>query len=421
MLALTRYVLLPLSFNSKCIPFSEWISLLTLCLAPLIVHVVSGSPSGSSLAAKRPHWYDYVCHYNPTSILWRYAAITDRRIRALYWSNSDMAASNAIFWTEIGWDGREHMIISAASYCIHLPEHPHAELVSSTTIKTVITVAQGIAAFYPLVDSLVNVKSSGSYVGMLGVDSIFTPIAILGLLRLFAARWLTEDYIYNTRSDIPLKTLPSVPEDESGSTEHLMSPRPTSPMDVIARYRPTSYWPSRVFRTVYMLILVLFWAVSALYVVPINPAPNSLGRFMTTTMFSTAMLYVVFLTITVILYLYYFLRGMSTTTIIPCISSPFYRIYTYCFFLYIPALIAIASIETNRNPGGGYTSVNWGNLTACTSTLYPVGIEGSNIMGLTTLVNPDLPPVHEPLFMSNTSDDSYWTFGFQGYCSGLVT
>lgn len=316
----------------------------------------------------------------------------------------------------------DHIVIErAAAYCAHLPEHPHAELISSTMMKTVIAVAQGVGAIYPLVNLLAHTGTYvGGYVNLLGIDTVFTPVAIFGLLRLFAARWLTEDYVYTQRSDIQMKTLPSAPDNETSSTEHLISSRPASPMNLIARYRPTSYWPSRVFRTVYALILLLFWGINALYIIPLNPAANTHGRYLTATMFTTATLYFYLLTTTFLLFLYYFARGRSTTTIIPCISSPLYRLYSYCFFLGCLALIAIASIETNQYPGGGYTSVNWGNLTACDSLLFPVGLQGSILTAVTGIVNPDYPIVHEPLFTSNISNTSYTTWGFTGYCSGHI-
>jgi hypothetical protein len=312
-----------------------------------------------------------------------------------------------------------HVVIEyAAPYCAHLPEHPHAELISSTMIKTVIAVAQGIGALYPLVASLFQVTYNGStYVNLFGVDTIFTPVAVFGLLRLFAARWLTEDYIYTQRSDIRIKALPSATKDEPSITEYLMSPRSASPVEVIARYRPTSYWPSRVFRTVYILILVLFWAVNALYIIPIDSRANA-GAGKTVTMFMSTILYFFLLSGSVLIILYYFARGRGTTTIIPCISSPFYRLYSYCFFLGCLGVIVIASIETNRNPGGGYTSVNWGNMTACDSYLQAIGVRGINVIGITGIVDPDYPPNMEPSFTSNTSDASYYTWNFTGYCSG---
>ncbi|KAI0141952.1 hypothetical protein BJ166DRAFT_91024 [Pestalotiopsis sp. NC0098] len=415
----TRFVIDDISFNSKCIPFSEWMGLLTVCLAPLIVHIASGATSVSCLAPERARWYDYVCHYNPTSILWRYVAITDRRIRALYWTNSEMAATNAIFWTPAGWDGREHMVTTAAPYCCHLPEHPHADLVSVTMIKTVIATAQGFAAFWPLVGHLVNIENSNSYVSSFGVDSIFTPVAVFGMMRLFAARWLTEDYIYTMRSDIPMKALRAVDSD-SGSTQHLMSPQPVPSFEVIQRFRSTSYWPSRVFRTGYFLLLLLFWAVCALYVIPLS-AISAYGRYMTTTMFFVAIYYLVFLTITVALFAYYFIRGKTTTTIIPCMSSPFYRTYTYCFFLGSLALMIIASIETNRNPAGGYTSENWDGHanSACSSEIYFVGIKNA-ILSAVTSTQPPLADGSVPSVTTNSSNATYYMYDFAGYCSGKL-
>jgi hypothetical protein len=59
----------PLQYNSSCITFTEWVSLFTLCLAPLTAHIISGAPSVPYLSHTRPKWYDHLCHYNPTSPL----------------------------------------------------------------------------------------------------------------------------------------------------------------------------------------------------------------------------------------------------------------------------------------------------------------------------------------------------------------
>lgn len=103
-------VVTPARYQSQDIALSEWVTLLTLCLAPLIAHVVVGTPSPSYLCTSRPKWHEWICHYNPTSVLWRYTAITDRRIRARFWNRADLAATNALFWTPRGWDGSEAMV-----------------------------------------------------------------------------------------------------------------------------------------------------------------------------------------------------------------------------------------------------------------------------------------------------------------------
>lgn len=90
------YQVLSISYSSYCISFAEWVNIFRLCPAPLFAHIISGTPSPSYLALTRPKWYDRLCIYNPTSILWRYAVIADRRIRAKSWHHNDLAAANAI-------------------------------------------------------------------------------------------------------------------------------------------------------------------------------------------------------------------------------------------------------------------------------------------------------------------------------------
>lgn len=73
-------------YQSYNIPFDEWITLFTLSLAPLLPHIAAGVPLPSLLIDNkkaRPSWHDKICLYKPTSIRWRYTAITDRRIRAI--------------------------------------------------------------------------------------------------------------------------------------------------------------------------------------------------------------------------------------------------------------------------------------------------------------------------------------------------
>ena len=136
-----------------------------------------------------------MCSYNPTSIIWRYAAITDRRIRAIQWSRRDLAATNAIFWTSDGWNGGEEMVTTSATYCLRYPESTRVEILSLTMLKTVITTLQGASAFYILVGSVAGVALPGVAIGF-GVDTLFFPLSILGCLRLCAAAWLTDDFVY---------------------------------------------------------------------------------------------------------------------------------------------------------------------------------------------------------------------------------
>lgn len=121
----------------------EYLSLLSLCLAPLFVYLTAGVPSPTILSfGKKPCWYDKVCHYNLTSIFWRYFAITERRVRTRCWDTASLSASNALFWTGHSWDGSEDMIEKSQSLCTRLPDNTHVHASSGSNTKTVIVLLQ---------------------------------------------------------------------------------------------------------------------------------------------------------------------------------------------------------------------------------------------------------------------------------------
>src|SRR2546430_12965099 len=136
--------------QSSDIMLDDWIALLTLCLAPIVMHIVAGAPSTVHLHHQPPAWHDIICHYNPTSILWRYFTILDRRIRAKTWDSADMAASNASFWTEHGWDGSETMTEKSRKSWTRLPSHARVNFFSVSAAKTIIVSLQGVQAIYIL-------------------------------------------------------------------------------------------------------------------------------------------------------------------------------------------------------------------------------------------------------------------------------
>ncbi|KAI1137161.1 hypothetical protein F5Y05DRAFT_388330 [Hypoxylon sp. FL0543] len=140
------YDIPPFRFQSGDIPFSDWVSVITVSLAPLLAHIVAGVPEPTVLRLDEPRWHDRIGHYNPTSILWRYAAIADRRMRALKWDEGTLAATNSLFWTPKGWNGSEDMVTRALPYCTRLPRGSRLKLFSWETAKTIITTIQGSQA-----------------------------------------------------------------------------------------------------------------------------------------------------------------------------------------------------------------------------------------------------------------------------------
>ncbi|RDW74235.1 hypothetical protein BP5796_07677 [Coleophoma crateriformis] len=186
------------SDSPNVIQFTDWISLFTLCFAPMAVHILAGVPRTVYTVHDIPVWHNWIGVYNPTSILWRYFAIADRRLRYKQWRAVDMAATNACFWTDQGWDGSEEMMERSRRFCTHAPPRRRTAILSTDSAKTIIISLQGAQALYSLVTGVLQYYGIGnsSFDYTIAVDSLFSPLAVLGLLRLYAASWLTNDYFY---------------------------------------------------------------------------------------------------------------------------------------------------------------------------------------------------------------------------------
>ncbi|KAH8680376.1 hypothetical protein BGZ61DRAFT_508019 [Ilyonectria robusta] len=336
-------VVTPARHQSQDIPFSEWVTLLTLCLAPLIAHVVVGTPSPSYLCTSRPKWHERICHYNPTSILWRYAAITDRRIRARSWNRADLAATNALFWTPRGWDGSEAMSNSLL-YCTHLPEHSRVSVFSRETIKTLIVTFQGIQAIV-LLSGVFVAGSDVHFTIWMAVDIIFFPLALIGLLRLCCALWLNEDFSYSHSYAVPLNPRSAGSDRGRSSFDSLLE---ISAMPQQGQFRDRSFWPSRLFRAVFLLYTLGMPTFAVLFLVR--------GGQHIATSFVVMLFFLLHVAATTFILMFYFFRGLTTTTLIPCITATLYKLYTAILIGLAVAVIVVACVETRRTPCGKYTS-----------------------------------------------------------------
>lgn len=265
---------LPPTFQSGSITFLQWISLITLGLASLIAHVISGASEPIYLSPTRPRWHDRMCLYCPLTILWRYMAIADRRIRAQAWSSFDMMGANAIFWTDNGWDGSEETAEDSASYCERRPPRAHLTFFSWDSVKTIVTTLQGVQTL--VASQLTVFKYSGHLQVMTSVPSVLGPFAIMGLLRLCAAVWITSDFSYasvpestDQESAFVRKRAPSVDSlllpQTSWSQSLVVNP---SACTSSARFRSTSL-ASVMFRIVY----IAFFSGICIIGVPLWSAP----------------------------------------------------------------------------------------------------------------------------------------------------
>jgi hypothetical protein len=314
------------------------------------------------LSGNRPHWFDRICHYNPTSILWRYFAILDRRLRCLDWKASDMAASNAHFWRGHSWDSSEEMMIYSRQFSTRAPTHAYVKPLSVSAAKTLVITLQGAQAFYEL---LGTVTSHSTYALTTNLSTAFFPLAVFGLLRLPAAIWMSEEWAY---SDEDLKEVRAVSPKHDGDTSKYqkISAEEKStesavttgvvvePQDdqTVPRFRPANGLRGIVVRASYLLVTLALAAFTTYQALP----TGSQRSYMSATLFTQIILFLFLLLGTSLIFLYYFIRGESTTTIIPCLNSVWYKLYTAVLLLGMLVLIIFGTIETRKTWCGTWTT-----------------------------------------------------------------
>ena len=344
--------------------------------------------------------------------------IADRRIRARSWDRVSIAASNALFWTPRGWDGSEAMVDACSPYFTHLPEHAHISLISREMVKTVIVTLQGLQALIPLVRGLSTTRASDSFVHWVGADNIFFSLSILGLLRLNCALWITDDFSFQA-PQVP--KLDHVPTEEAEavrgySLDSLQLEGAQSPVQRQDRFKPTNFWASRAFREMYILPVLGMSMTVVLYMTPWtkNRADTYANTFTTST-FLLSIFSLVLTSVTIFICAFYFARG-HTTTVIPCISSPWYKTYTVMLWGFGLLLFILACIETKKTPCGKYTSGpgEAADIDACLA-------KHSNMV----FVAPDGPEFglasRIPSNSQSNQRSEYWVYSFQGTCLGTKT
>ena len=171
----------------------------------------------------------------------------------------------------------------------------------------------------------------GGYALKVALPNIFLPLALAGLYRLFASLWLTEEYGYRQISFRDASFL-----DEFDPPEPVYSQK---------------NWPVIVVKIFFSGTITVLFALSIYYFKPNPRITSGTASTLTINLFYTVFLFVTFVTTAL-----YTVRGQCITTIIPCINSTWYRIYTYLLFLFALWLLIVSALETRRTSCGEYTT-----------------------------------------------------------------
>jgi Ca2+/H+ antiporter len=236
------------------------------------------------------------------------------------------------------------------------PKH-YISVFSTSAVGTLIITLQGIQA---ISDIIVNLTGSVHPSGH-PISRVFFPLAILGLVRLPAAPWLTSEYGYRQRKE-------SEPLGEGVSEPLLLLPPNTDTNPIAARsnapsnqFYPQNSWRGISTRVILMVVLLVLTALTvAFFALDFESDTRT-----SLTTFASQLFYLIFLVCTLAIvtsFIWRKEREEGNTTIIPCISSIWYQVYTYILFSLALVFILISALETRRTKCGLYTTehIGWG-------------------------------------------------------------
>lgn len=348
------------NYQSKDISFPDWVSLLTICFAPLLAHLIAGAPKTVYAGVGRPPWHEKFAHYNPMSIIWRYFAIADRCCRATDWKEVDMIAGNTLYWADDKWDGSENIVMMCRSPQVRSPPPFMERLYSKETLKTLVVTLQGVQSVY-----LILRHGTPSFGGF-ALDTIFMPVALIGLLRLPAALWLTDEHLQlnqdeNAQTEMQHSTSDNDVGDAKETSHVSTQPLFETPSMTTSNNATNSpsfrkalgFWGITV-RAFYLVFLLGSLAM-CLYIMIPKPHRQHAQSLSSTLL---GYFYGIFLLVGIFLLIHYSRRNDRSAThiIIPCISTVWYKLYTVFLTLLMVVLIIVAALETRRTPCGSYVT-----------------------------------------------------------------
>ncbi|KAH0536838.1 hypothetical protein FGG08_006336 [Glutinoglossum americanum] len=347
------FQVIPLSTQTHIAGVGAWLNLLTLSIAPLATHIVFGLAEPVVLAGRHPRWTDRLPHFNPISIAWRYFAIADRRIRAKCWDRADMAACNAVFWDGERWDGSEAAMIASRRFVAKLPTNTYVSIVSGSSVATLAMALQGVQAIAMIVSGAMADRSPHDN----GLAGLFSYLAILGLSRLIPALWISNDYGYTDKGEWSSRRSGGqrgyvpITHDAEGELSKV-----TRDM-VLKRLHPVSNWRGFIYRGFVFWIGAAMVAVSLMSILrgtawqypgASDEEKEADSRHTISGVLQLSM-YGVLVPSMFLIHARYLASG---STVIPCIQSRWYKLFTGFLILLALAAFVVSAIETRVIPCG---------------------------------------------------------------------
>jgi len=316
--------------------------------------------SAPSSESSFPPWTDRITLFNPITLVWRYYSIAYFRLRTPSWDAADLAAANAAFWDikTRRWDGTDHALLLSRRYLTSPPESSHVKFVSGSTLATIILTLQGVQAIFFVVGNVVS-----DFIHFPdGLPTLFLPIGLLGLLRLPAAAWVSNEWGYTfpkKRNELGYKIREFGKEYTALGTSEAMGEDPEECRSQLVKERrllDIRSWKCLAYRAWWIL------SISGVMVLAIKDIasdfnPDVLSRPLSISNLLYLIMYLELCTGFLLITPALVLQRDHASTIIPCIQSLWYKLYTGLMMLTALAAVIVASLETVQLPDGRFTTV----------------------------------------------------------------
>jgi hypothetical protein len=223
-------------------------------------------------------------------------------------------------------------------------------------MNTVIVTLQGVQALYEL---LLVEKFNNN----INLAAVFLPLALIGLIRLPSALWITDGFAYNhydvklsyergsqvtTTTKTGCHELITVPLSGDDTPQW---PPPTSDDISYAEFRPRTSIHGYVERIIFLTPLLGMAGLTVFWTYWVSKD----GGYITGTRLFSLMLWFTFSLGSAFVFILNIARAQDRTTVVPGVSTLWYRLYSAILFLLMLALFITASIETKQTWCGKIT------------------------------------------------------------------
>jgi hypothetical protein len=212
-------------------------------------------------------------------------------------------------------------MIRSKNFPSKLPNSTHVDFLSGSTLATITMTVQGAYSVFIVL----------TYGSTSSLADFFAPLAVIGMFRLQSAFWLSNEgaYLPFGNWDSPIMTTPF----EARVSEELYSAR--GRRGVVFR----SWW---ICSMAGLAGYDLYSSTAALFAI----STWAHGDCMYASNILERVFYTVLTVGALTIHSFYVLRGQSRTTLIPCIQTMWYKIYTYLLILLALLGIAFSAVET---------------------------------------------------------------------------